>query len=197
MRKIPKAKIFRNDRISVNNIDDGKKNDCVLFSFEAIEKNDYFNLDGTCSNWAADLFDMMQKVSKISIKDIYAKKYSGKHSPLRIHPHMDAHPPCSVPENVSLDDMWQMRISVSKGGIHGVFSENIFYVIWFDPHHNLYPDENHGGLKRVIPPSTCCKDREIEIKKLKRELENAKEELKLWEELVESEKHLKNAEEMM
>ena len=71
MTKIPKAKTSKSNRISAKNIDNSEKNDCVLFSFESIEKNDYFNLDGTCQNWAADLFDMMQIVSKISIKDIY------------------------------------------------------------------------------------------------------------------------------
>ncbi len=79
--------------------------------------------------------------------------------------------------------MWQIRISKSKGGIHGVFCDNVFYVIWFDPQHNLYPDENHGGLKRIKPPSTCCKDREEIIIQLKNENEKLRNEI---DELLES-----------
>lgn len=181
MGKIPKASAINKSRIEPNNIVERVENKKVLFSFEAVDKNEYFNLDGTCQNWAADLFDTMKKVSGIELKDIYAGKYSGKTSPLRIHQHEYAKPPCNVPDHISLDDMWQIRISISKGGIHGIFSDNIFYVIWFDPQHNLYPDENHGGLKRVVPPSTCCKERDLEIERLKSQLEQAKRDCQFWE----------------
>lgn len=183
MGKIPQAKVSTKSksRIAPNNITIENDNQKVLFSFEAVEKNEYFNLDGTCQNWAADLFDTMQKVSGIELKDIYAGKYSGKTSPFRIHRHEDATPPCKVPQQISLDDMWQIRISVSKGGIHGIFSDNVFYVIWFDPQHNLYPDKNHGGLKKVVPPSTCCKDRDMEIERLQKELDDVKKDCQFWE----------------
>lgn len=93
----------------------------------------------------------------------------------------DASAPCKVPESVSLENMWKIRISKSKGGIHGIFVDNVFYVIWFDPHHNLYPDKNHGGLRKVTPPSTCCKDRDKELKQLRIELADVKEQVKFWE----------------
>lgn len=181
MKKIPQAKAKKETRITPNNIGIENKHEKVLFSFEAVEKNEYFNLDGTCQNWAADLFDTMQKVSGIELKDIYAGKYSGKTSPFRIHRHEDAKPPCKLPPNILLEDMWQIRISISKGGIHGIFFDNVFYVIWFDPQHNLYPDKNHGGLKKVIPPSTCCKDRDIEIEQLKEKIDRLQQDCEFWE----------------
>lgn len=181
MKKIPQAKVKKETRITPKNIEIENKNEKVLFSFEAVEKNEYFNLDGTCQNWAADLFDTMQKVSKIELKDIYAGKYSGKTSPFRIHRHEDAKPPCKLPSNILLEDMWQIRISLSKGGIHGIFFDNVFYVIWFDPQHNLYPDKNHGGLKKVISPSTCCKDRDMEIKQLKEKNDRLQKDCEFWE----------------
>lgn len=154
--------------------------DGILFSFASLERNEYFNLDGTCQNWASDLFDIMQEVSRLKISDIRAGQYSGKG--LRIHNHAAAHPPCPLPNGIQLSDFYQIRISQSKGGVHGIFVENIFYVIWFDPQHNLYPDENHGGLKKITPPSTCCKDRDLEIDNLKSELAESKAERKFWEE---------------
>lgn len=181
MKKIPQAKAKKETRITPKNIEIENKHEKVLFSFEAVEKNEYFNLDGTCQNWAADLFDTMQKVSRIALKDIYAGKYSGKTSPFRIHRHEDAKSPCKLPSNILLEDMWQIRISISKGGIHGIFFDNIFYVIWFDPQHNLYPDKNHGGLKKVIPPSTCCKDRDMEIEQLKEENDRLQKDCEFWE----------------
>ena len=181
MAGVPKARVTGSRRIEPNNLEKKKNSDTVLFSFESVDRNEYFNLDGTCSNWAADLFETMQKVSGIRMAEIYAGKYSGKTSPFRIHQHEKADAPCKVPASVSLNDMWQIRISRSKGGIHGVFWENVFYVIWLDPHHNLYPDKNHGGLKKIVPPSTCCKDRDEEITRLQKELENAKRDAKFWE----------------
>ncbi len=156
----------------------------ILFSFESIERTEFFNLDGTCANWSSDLFDALKNASEIRISDVYAGKYSGKHSTLRIHQHRDVKKPCSIPQNVKIDDMWQIRISKSKGGIHGVFVENVFFVVWFDPHHNLYPDPNHGGLKKVVPPSTCCKDRDDEIARANDEIVRLKAELDAAEELL-------------
>ena len=176
MPKIPIAEVPKIQKISPANTESLKRQRKVCFSFAAVDKNEYFNLDGTCQNWAADLFDTMQKVSNISVSEIYNGTYSHKGSPFRIHQHDSAKPPCRIPDKVSQEDMWQIRISTSKGGIHGVFVDNIFYVIWFDPQHNLYPDENHGGLKKVMPPSTCCKDRDAEISELKKRLAGLEEE---------------------
>ena len=156
----------------------------LLFSFASIQKNDYFNLDGTCQNWAADLFLALQHASEIKVSDIYAGKYSGKTSPFRIHSHKDVKNPCVTPAGINIEDMWQIRISRSKGGIHGIFSENVFYVIWFDPQHNMYPDENYGGLRKIKPPSTCCKDRDREIDVLNRTIAELKSELNTAEELL-------------
>lgn len=59
----------------------------------------------------------------------------------------------------------QARISTSQGGIHGFIIGNRFYVVWLDPHHNLYPDERYGGLKIFTPPETCCSYRDVELEK--------------------------------
>ena len=153
----------------------------VVFSFEAYDKTEYFNLDGTCQNWAAELVDMMQDVSTHTVVELT----SGKYSKYRVHDHRKVQKcPSPLPNGVALKDMYQIRISKSKGGIHGVFRENIFYVIWLDPLHNMYPDDRFGGLRRIREASTCCKDRDDEILGLKEELEKAKNEAKEWEQLA-------------
>ena len=82
MSNIPKQEKKTNNRIKPNNIRLETENQKVLFSFESLERNEYFNLDGTCVKWSSDLFDNMQKASKITMKEIHAGKYSGKTSPL-------------------------------------------------------------------------------------------------------------------
>ena len=181
---IPSAEIIsENSRIKLPGQFSDDENRKILFSFAPIDRNEYFNLDGTCANWASDLFETIQKVSDIRERDILAGAYSGKNSTLRIHRHKGVIPPCRIPHNISMEDMWQIRISINKGGIHGVLTEGVFYVVWFDPHHNLYP---RNKLRKVIPPSTCCKDRDVEIENLKEECDRLKNEAETWTGLAES-----------
>lgn len=168
--RVPKQKAYHQDRINPKNLV-LKDNDNVLFSFQDLSENKYFNLDATCENWSLELLKCMKVVSGISKGEIVAGKYSGKHSTLRIHNHKDANPPCPLPDRIDLEEFYQIRLAKSKGAIHGVFVENIFYVIWLDPHHNMYPDDRYGGLKVITPPKTCCKDRDEIIEQLNEELE--------------------------
>lgn len=156
----------------------------LKFSFEALDKTEYFSLDGTCQNWSADLFEMLKDVSGHSVVDMVSGDYKRKY---RVHNHEKATPPSKLPDGVALKDCYQIRISTSKGGIHGVFGiGNVFYVIWLDPLHNMYPDDRFGGLRKVKPPSTCCKDRDEELAQLREELEVAKAEAERWEEFASS-----------
>ncbi len=184
MGKIPVAQGLASSPQRIRQNVELKNNENIVFSFNAIEKNEYFNLDSTCQNWAQDLFDTMKIVSNISIREVYSGMYSRDGSTLRIHSHENATCPCKLPSSVNLEDMWQIRISKSKGGIHGVFYENIFYVIWFDPLHNLYPDDRYGGLRKIKPPTTCCMERDEVLNQLRAELGKNKEYIEYLEECV-------------
>lgn len=119
---------------------------------------------------------MMKSVSEIPQIDLMRNAYST----YRVHQHADAKPPCKVPIGIELKDFYQIRISTSKGGIHGVFYEDVFYIVWLDPLHNMYPNDRFGGLRKISPLSTCCKDRDEEITLLKQknvDLEKDVEEL--------------------
>ena len=149
----------------------------LSFSFESLERTEFFNLDGTCANWSSDLFDMLKAVSCLTKQELL----SGKHRTFRAHNHEKANPPNRFPSGVSKTDCYQIRIGKSKSGIHGVFYENVFFVIWLDPLHNMYPDKHHGGLRKIIPPSTCCKERDSKITSLQNELKQTKEDCAFWE----------------
>lgn len=158
--------------------------EAISFSFEALDRTEFFDLDGTCINWASELFDMLKNVSSIKKEELLSGYYAK--STYRVHSHENANPPSKLPEGVELKDCYQIRISKSKGGIHGVFFDNIFYVIWLDPLHNMYPDENYGGLRKVKPGSTCCKDRDEIIEKLQLENQKLREENWYWEKEIEN-----------
>jgi hypothetical protein len=151
--------------------------DKVIFSFAALERTEYFNLDCTCEKWSSDLFDMLKSISETSKKDLM----SGKYRTYRVHNHEKAKPPSPLPRGVELKDFYQLRISTSKGGIHGVFVNNIFYIIWVDPLHNMYPDDRFGGLRTIKPPATCCMDRDSQISGLLEENRRLNEKLAVYE----------------
>lgn len=182
MGHIPKPKAPKNNRIENNSKTIRSKNNNIVFSFEALENNEFFNLDATCPSWSSDLFEALKSVSTIDVNEVYAGKYTGKSSTLRIHNHSNAIPPCPLPSNVQLDDFWQIRISLSKGGIHGVFSDNVFYIMWLDPQHNMYPSKLHGGLKKIRFPMTCCKDRDNELEVLGNKITNLEDEILIYKE---------------
>ena len=120
------------------------------------------------------MLEMCKDISKLTVKQLTSRTYRT----YRFHSHEGANCPSPLPDGVELKDVYQMRISTSKGGIHGVLRENCFYVIWLDPLHNMYPDDRFGGLRRVRVASSCCKDRDEEILKLKEELQKAQKEIK-------------------
>lgn len=180
MSKIPKA-----SRTETQVIPEAKRlhmtDDGIVFSFEALERTEYFNLDGTCQNWANGMLDMCKEISKLTVRQLT----SGSFGTYRFHNQRKAkNCPSPLPEGVELKDIYQMRISASKGGIHGVLRENCFYVIWLDPLHNMYPDDRFGGLRKVRAASTCCKDRDDEILRLQEKLTQAKKEAAEWEQLA-------------
>lgn len=179
MNRIPKAV-----KAEVRQIPEAKSlhitNDGIVFSFEALERTEYFNLDGTCQNWASDMLEMCKDISKLTVRQLT----SGTYRTYRFHSHEWANCPSPLPVGVELKDIYQLRISTSKGGIHGILRENCFYVLWLDPLHNMYPDDRFGGLRKVREANTCCKDRDEEILKLQEQLQKAKYETKEWQELA-------------
>lgn len=153
----------------------------ITFSFSILEKNEYFNLDATCTNWASDLFYVLQDISKKTKKELLNSRNNQTY---RIHNHENANPPCPFPQNIDQKDCYQIRIGKSKGGIHGIFIDETFYVIWFDPLHNMYPDSRYGGLRKIVPPKTCCMDLEEKINELLEQNNKLQEDLNVYQELL-------------
>lgn len=50
----------------------------------------------------------------------------------------------------------------------------------------MYPDDRYGGLRKVKPGSTCCKDRDQIIEQLKESIDKLKEENKIYKEMFDA-----------
>jgi len=142
----------------------------LVLSFRFLDlKHEAFNLGGTCNKWGNDLFKMLKELSNITRKQFVVD--------LREHYRSHDHDWDKLDykynftyEFLEQVECRQARISLSKGGIHGFIVGNRFYVVWLDPHHNLYPDDKHGGVTILKPPETCCSYRDKELHRLNEEL---------------------------
>ena len=154
--------VDKNIKIPSPSIQPGSWKTRIIFSFQLLEKNEYFGIDKRCSGWASELFFRLKDISSFTINELR----SGQVGTCRIHNHEKATPPIQIPHQIAQKDFVQIRVGKSKGGIHGVFVENIFFVVWLDPLHNMWPDDKHGGLKQVQMPCFCCDEMEKTKEKL-------------------------------
>ena len=51
-------------------------------------------------------------------------------------------------------EYWQFRINKGSGRVIGVKIDNIFYVVWLDPYHNLIDSEGYGKAQYYYRPKT-------------------------------------------
>lgn len=56
---------------------------------------------------------------------------------------------------------FELRLSTNYGRIHGFVYQNIFYIIWFDPAHNLYLTKHLGQMQKLKLPVDIQKIRPI------------------------------------
>lgn len=145
----------------------------ITFHFDLLDlTHEYFNLGGPCNNWFYKMFRFLSLISKeITPERLHSGEFSKP--PLRFHPHKQGET-SAWPDIVGVGEQGsfsQFRFGKSDGGIHGILIDNVFHVIWIDPHHNMYPDEKYGGIKRFTQPGECCSYGESELRKLQYENE--------------------------
>jgi len=156
-------------------IKQSRNEDNVVFSFELLDFNEYFNIDCNCPKWFLDLMEMLRSISAVT-RRTFKTDQSFRNGTYRIHNHENVNPPIQFPvNNVDMKQVEQIRISASKGGIHGFMIENVFYVVWLDPQHNMYPNERYGGLIKIKPPTNCCGWRDEELQRLQKENQEYRE----------------------
>lgn len=85
-----------------------------------------------------------------------------------------------ISENLKefIKNSFELRLSTNSGRIHGFVNQNIFYIIWFDPAHNLYLSKHMGKETKIDLPHDVQKLKPIcptnyqEYNKKLQEIEN-------------------------
>jgi hypothetical protein len=163
-----------------------KHQDQVRFSFIYFNReHELFTCGKAPDGWFLVLFDNLKEISKLTKNEfLFDQRYKNHYD---THQHdwdkQDETRYYPLPEGMFeqiKDDCWQFRLSSSNGRVHGFMIENVFYIVWLDPHHNFYPDERFGGEKYYAAPLTPYQKLEIEYERLKEQnasLEKEREEL--------------------
>lgn len=162
------------------------------FSFACFNRShELFNLGdntatGTVSaNWFIDFLDALKSVSEKTFAELKGSTHD-------LHPIEWKKTNASAPDCNEQYDYWQFRINKAKGRVIGFLIDNVFYVVWLDPHHNLTNSEGYGGPKYFKAGKSLfeIKERELqmkneEINQLKTEINRLKDDLQAAEELLE------------
>jgi hypothetical protein len=140
-KKIKKADIRRQQSLSSINRLDVKIPEGISFSFRYYQDDkDKFSIGGRDAKYLASLLRRLRDLSQLKAQEII----NNQSKSLRCHGIVwqDTTEPngFGIPNEAALVNVpYQFQISANEyGRVHGFFSENVFYVVWLDPDHNLY-----------------------------------------------------------
>lgn len=162
----------------------------INLSFDFFDReNELFNMGETEKEWFIDLMDTFKILTGITKKQLFGE-YKEKFKP---HPYKEVEKLNYNNEMLTNPqyEAWQLRISKSKGRLHGFFVENTYYIIYLDRWHNMYDDEKYGGIDYKEYPQNMYEV--LETKFSQKEDENKK---LIQKNKVLEEKMLKGAEVM-
>lgn len=118
--------------------------DLVRFSFRHLQINGKFGLPpaGEKPEYLSNLLDRLKSVSDFTVDRFRTEKSKA----LRAHKHNWTE--TTEPNGYShlspqLQDCepWQFCLTANEHGrVHGILIDNVFYVIWLDHDHALYPE---------------------------------------------------------
>ena len=115
--------------------------DLIRFSFKYIDFSEKYPLQNNDDGYFKSFLDRLRSLSQMKVDEFRANKDKG----LRAHTHIWRQ--TSEPDGFGhLNDQlrqcepWQFQLSSNKHGrVHGILLDEVFYIIWLDPKHELHP----------------------------------------------------------
>lgn len=137
----PTSTAYDSKLITPTQFDDTQK---VSFNFKCLNsKGNKFKYQEQEKAYFNKLLDRLRDLSRMTRKDLMTSSLSHSKS-LRCHPinfKDTTETSFGLPDKQDLySDAWQFEITANQyGRVHGYFVGNVFYIVWFDPEHELYP----------------------------------------------------------
>lgn len=121
----------------------------VSFSFKYFNNNhDKFSCVGRAGNYWTTLLSRLKDLSGLTALELR----QGHNKTLRCHPidwqSSGVSENCfGIPQEEQLVDIpYQFSLSSNEHGrVHGFFIDEVFYIVWLDPDHQLYPGNPTGN----------------------------------------------------
>jgi hypothetical protein len=116
----------------------------ISFSFKYFQRDhSKFSGNSQAISYWLTLLDRLKALSSLTAQELLVNRSSS----LRCHPIRWADTSengFGIPNEEQLvDTPYQFSLSSNEyGRIHGFFIDEIFYVVWLDPNHQLYPSKN-------------------------------------------------------
>jgi len=127
------------------------RNNSFVFSFSTFDRShEYFNLgDNNHKNtikgsWLISFLDCLKGICNLTIPELKGGTYD-------LHPVDWGETNAQKPDNADQLEFWQFRLDKSHGRVIGIKIDNIFYVVWLDPHHNLTDSEGYRTATKYKP----------------------------------------------
>ncbi|MCL1474497.1 hypothetical protein [Argonema antarcticum] len=140
-KKPKKADLRRQPSLSSIKRQDVKIPEGISFSFRYYQDDkDKFSIGDRDARYLESLLRRLRDLSQLISQEII----NNQSKSLRCHGILwqDTTEPngFGIPnEDQLVNTAYQFQISANEyGRVHGFFSENVFYVVWLDPDHNLY-----------------------------------------------------------
>lgn len=151
------------------------KKEKLTFSFKFFDRHhEVFNLGKTKVSWFISLLDAMKEVSDLTRNQLVVEQRNH----YQCHPHkwdeLDYKFNFSD-EFLCQVECLQFRLSTGGGRVHGFIIGNRFYIVWLDPHHNLYASNKHGGRKFYGAPWNSYDELKHEHEQLRNDYNEALE----------------------
>lgn len=150
MGKKPKISFEPNKIINETNIKDIPTEIHISYRYLCTDNKKYSFDAVTDSKQKINLYNsMISKLAEYGKIENFRKNLSDKNYKKRNHIHPinwkdpQIREKCFTSLDTNLmsqikDDCWQLGIDNHTFRIHGFFIENVFYIVWLDPLHNLY-----------------------------------------------------------
>ena len=113
----------------------------ISFFFRYYQDNqNKFSIGGRDAKYIASLLKRLRNLSQLNAQEVI----NNQSKSLRCHgivwQNTTEPNGFGIPNESALVNMpYQFQISANEyGRVHGFFSENVFYIVWLDPDHNLY-----------------------------------------------------------
>lgn len=118
-----------------------------------------FKIQACAADYFCSLILAIQKYSGYTIDRFRDQNKQNDRHTIDFSETSEANGFISLDENLRLEEPWQIRICPeekkkpkSAWRASGILIGNIFYMIWLDPEHKLYPDNHPNNLATKTPP---------------------------------------------